>query len=132
MEFDIVEAFDIDEWSVENGNENFKLNGLSLNMGHGTIREIKPSGHFDFILANINKNILIDEMSEYTRLMTDGGYLLLSGFYEADIPDLLALAEPLGLKLNVSSIREDWAAIILKKNDCTKNITVSQSLRTLG
>mgnify|MGYP000206350881 CR=1 FL=1 len=110
-----IEAFDIDEWSVENGNENFSLNGLSIRMGHGTIREIKPSGSFDIILANINKNILLDEIEIYASLMASGGKLLLSGFYDSDVKDLREAAEKLGLSFSKSSVKDDWAAIIFKK-----------------
>lgn len=111
-----VEAFDIDEWSVENGNENFDLNGLGTRMGMGTIRQIKPSGSFDLVLANINKNVLLDEMKIYSDLLVTGGYLLLSGFYTQDIEDLVREALPLGLYLINSSDRENWAALILKKS----------------
>lgn len=111
-----VEAFDIDEWSVENGNENFDLNGLGTRMGMGTIRQIKPSGSFDLVLANINKNVLLDEMKIYSDLLVNGGYLLLSGFYTQDIEDLVQEALPLGLYLINSSDRENWAALILKKS----------------
>jgi len=51
-----VEAFDIDDWCVDNGNENFDLNHVKTRMGLGTIREVDPQGPFDIILANINKN----------------------------------------------------------------------------
>ena len=58
-----IEAFDIDEWCVENGNENFSLNGIQdIQMDLGTIREVSPKGPYDLVLANINKNVLLDEM----------------------------------------------------------------------
>jgi ribosomal protein L11 methyltransferase len=111
-----VEAFDIDDWCVDNGNENFDLNGLSTRMGLGTIREVRPQGHFDILLANINKNVLLDEMKIYADLLVTDGYLLLSGFYTQDIGDLVGAALPLGLKLLHSSEKDNWAALILKKN----------------
>jgi ribosomal protein L11 methyltransferase len=111
-----VEAFDIDDWCVDNGNENFDLNGLSTRMGLGTIREVRPQGPFDILLANINKNVLLDEMKIYADLLVTDGYLLLSGFYTQDIGDLVGAALPLGLKLLHSSEKDNWAALILKKN----------------
>jgi ribosomal protein L11 methyltransferase len=54
-----VEAFDIDSWCVDNGNENFDLNGVTTRMGLGTIREVQPQGPYELILANINKNVLL-------------------------------------------------------------------------
>lgn len=111
-----VEAFDIDEWCVENGNENFDLNGLSIKMEIGTIREVNPKGLFDIVLANINKNILLDEMELYSNLIPSKGYLLLSGFYTEDIDDLMECANPLGFTLFKQSSKENWAALILQKN----------------
>jgi ribosomal protein L11 methyltransferase len=112
---DEVEAFDIDDWCVDNGNENFDLNGLSTRMGLGTIREVNPKGSFDIVLANINKNVLLDEMEIYAGLLVPKGYLLLSGFYTEDIDDLLQMAEPLGLELREKSAKDNWAALILQK-----------------
>jgi ribosomal protein L11 methyltransferase len=111
-----VEAFDIDDWCVENGNENFDLNGLKTRMGLGTIRQVNPQGPFDIVLANINKNVLLDEMEVYVGLLTTQGFLLLSGFYSEDIDDLLEVAEPLGLKLVKQSTKDNWAALILQKS----------------
>jgi ribosomal protein L11 methyltransferase len=111
-----VEAFDIDDWCVENGNENFDLNGLRTRMGLGTIREVNPQGPFDIVLANINKNVLLDEMDIYAGLILSQGYLLLSGFYTEDISDLVQAAEPLGLKLVKSSSKDNWASLILQKS----------------
>ncbi len=111
-----VEAFDIDDWCVDNGNENFDLNGLSTRMGLGTIRQVNPKGPFDIVLANINKNVLLDEMEIYSELLVSEGYLLLSGFYTQDIEDLVQAAQPLGLTLIQSSEKDNWAALILQKN----------------
>ncbi len=110
-----VEAFDIDDWCVQNGNENFDLNGLITRMGLGTIREVKPQGEFDIVLANINKNILLDEMAIYADLLKEKGFLLLSGFYTQDIEDLNDCAKPLGLELISQQSKDNWAALILKK-----------------
>lgn len=111
-----VEALDIDEWSVENGEENFALNGLpDIKMGLGTIREVAPEGTFDITLANINKNVLLDEMEVYADLVKPGGHLLLSGFYEHDIPDILEKAGAYGLELKDQKTRSDWAALVLEK-----------------
>ena len=110
-----VEAFDIDEWCVDNGNENFDLNGLSARMGLGTIRQVQPQGTFDIVLANINKNVLLDEMAIYADLLPAGGLLLLSGFYSEDTEDLLQAAAPYGLQLQRSTTKDNWAALCLQK-----------------
>lgn len=110
-----VEAFDIDEWCVDNGNENFDLNQLKSRMGLGTIREVAPKGPYEIILANINKNVLLDEMNIYSSLLASGGYLLLSGFYTEDIEDLMKIASDLNLELTSSQSKDNWAALILQK-----------------
>jgi ribosomal protein L11 methyltransferase len=112
-----VEAFDIDEWSVVNGNENSSLNSCNnINIQQGTIEQVKLGGKFDIILANINKNVLLKEMRIYSSYLTADGLLLLSGFYTSDIPDLLEE----GRKTNLSEIsrddRENWASLLLKKS----------------
>ena len=111
-----VEAFDIDSWCVDNGNENFELNGLSTQMGLGTIREVKPKGAYELILANINKNVLIDELAIYTSLLAPQGILLLSGFYSEDIDDLNQAASLNGLHLTTQSTKDNWAALEFQKN----------------
>ncbi len=111
-----VVAFDIDEWCVDNGNENFELNNISTKMEIGTIREVNPTGPFDIVLANINKNVLLDEMEIYSDLIPPKGYLLLSGFYSEDVDDLMECAEPLGFNLIKKQSKDNWAALILQKN----------------
>src|SRR5688572_1582274 len=109
-----VEAFDIDEWSVSNGKENIEVNGCT-NIRHqqGKLSELPFKGKFDIILANINKNVLLDEMKLYREYLLPGGLLLLSGFYTEDITDLLHTAEPLGLSEVNRDEREGWAALLL-------------------
>ena len=111
-----VEAFDIDSWCVDNGNENFDLNGVETRMVLGTIREVQPQGPYELILANINKNVLLDEMAIYSHLLTAQGLLLLSGFYSEDIDDLVNAATAHGLRMTVKTTKENWAALCLRKN----------------
>ena len=110
-----VEAFDIDSWCVDNGNENFDLNGVSTRMGLGTIREVNPQGPYELILANINKNVLLDELAIYSGLLTSQGLLLLSGFYSEDIEDLVQAASAQGLTLTMQTTKDNWAALCLQK-----------------
>ncbi|WP_194774979.1 50S ribosomal protein L11 methyltransferase [Pararhodonellum marinum] len=111
-----IEAFDIDAWSVENGNENFDLNGMGpVRMGLGTITEVKPSLKFDILLANINKNVLLEELPIYADNLKTGGFMLLSGFYEYDVVDLVTLSSSLGLDLERQNVKNEWAALVLTK-----------------
>ncbi|MCS5490775.1 50S ribosomal protein L11 methyltransferase [Algoriphagus limi] len=110
-----VEAFDIDDWCVDNGNENFQLNQVPAQMGLGTIRDVNPKGPYDIILANINKNVLLDELEIYAQLMKPDAFLLLSGFYSEDIPDLVNHCKALDLELIKQSTRDNWAALVFTK-----------------
>ncbi|AFL83710.1 ribosomal protein L11 methylase [Belliella baltica DSM 15883] len=111
-----VEAFDIDEWCVDNGNENFDLNGMKdVKMGLGTVREVAPQGTFDIVLANINKNVLLDELEIYASLVKKQGNLLLSGFYTHDIEDIHEKAKSVGFKLLSQKDKDNWAALIFEK-----------------
>ena len=109
-----VDAFDIDEWSIENGKENAQLNGCpAIRIRRGTIRDFQWNEPFDIVLANINKNILLAEIDAYAASLRPGGHLLLSGFYEKDIPELTEAAGKLGLQRTSSSTRESWAVLEL-------------------
>jgi ribosomal protein L11 methyltransferase len=108
-----VTAFDIDEWSAANGKENFEINGFpGLDMQIGDIRSVKTLEKYDLILANINKNVLLDEMEVYAQKLFPGGQLLLSGFYEADIPDIRQQAEKHSMVLKGEKIRNQWASLL--------------------
>lgn len=112
-----IEAFDIDEWSVINGQENAEINNCNnINIRQGKISDLTFEDDFDIILANINKNILLQEMHQYAAYLKPGGLLLLSGFYEQDIPDLLNSANPYSLKQVISYEREKWVSLLLKKS----------------
>jgi ribosomal protein L11 methyltransferase len=109
-----VEAFDIDEWSVINGKENIEINQCqNITIQQGKITEVKLEGKFDIILANINKNVLLEEIKLYTKFLNGNGKLILSGFYTHDIADLLAEAEKYQLKEQSRDERETWATLTL-------------------
>jgi ribosomal protein L11 methyltransferase len=111
-----IEAFDIDEWSVENGEENAVNNNCSnIHIQLGKISELRLDGKYDIILANINKNILLSEMSIYDSYLAEGGQLLLSGFYVHDIEDLKKEASKYHLKEIAHDERETWACLLLQK-----------------
>jgi ribosomal protein L11 methyltransferase len=99
-----VHGFDIDPWSVENSIENAELNDCAA----ATFQDV--------VIANINRNILLDEIAEYALRLASGGYLLLSGFYAEDIPHLTEAAKPLGLQLEAETNLRNWACLRLRKN----------------
>jgi ribosomal protein L11 methyltransferase len=111
-----VEAFDIDEWSVINGKENIDNNGcMNIHLQQGKISELTWAGKFDLILANINKNILLAEMRQYSAYLQEGGMLLLSGFYAKDIIDLEIEAKQFNLRTIRTDEKELWATLLLEK-----------------
>ncbi len=112
-----VLAFDIEEWAVENAKENVALNNVSegFEVFLGTIGDVDERKRFDGILANINRNILLQEMESYSKHLKEGGWMVISGFYQADAPGLIALGEQLGLKLLRTNVRNDWAAVSFTK-----------------
>ena len=73
-------------------------------------------GTYDVLLANIHRNIILQDLPTYVRSLKRGGQILLSGFYEADVPAIRAAAEALGLDYLGQSAREDWACIELVKS----------------
>mgnify|MGYP000240407905 FL=1 len=110
-----VRGFDIDEWSVENSIENASLNACEdVEFGQGTILD-ESKRMYDVLLANINRNILLDEMGEYADRIVSGGDLLLSGFYTEDIPMLIEREEALGLNYVSQSEKNRWACLRFKK-----------------
>ncbi len=112
-----VEAFDIDEWSIVNGNENAAVNNCTnIRIRQGRIEELDVEGQFDIVLANINKNVLMAEARIYQRYLVSGGLMLLSGFYTEDIPDLLSELAPYGLSEAGRDERENWASLLLRKD----------------
>jgi ribosomal protein L11 methyltransferase len=110
-----VRGFDIDAWSVENAIENAGLNEcLDVTFAQGTIRDESETA-YDVLIANINRNILLDEMEEYAKRIVSGGYLFLSGFYVSDVPQLQAAAANLGLSLLEQTEKGPWTCLRLRK-----------------
>ena len=70
---------------------------------------------YDVLLANIHRNIILEDLPTYFRSLRRGGHLLLSGFYSADIPAITAAALGLGLSPAGSSSREGWACLEFTK-----------------
>lgn len=106
-----VVAVDIDEWAVENCNDNCALNGVADKVATlvGTIESV-PEQKFDVILANINLNILLHDLPHYRSRLVEGGVLLMSGFLESDVATLVAAAEAQGLSLMTTKESDGWVA----------------------
>lgn len=114
-----VEGVDIDEWAFNNARENAASNGVEIVLKLGDASSLQ--GHFDVVIANINRNILLNDMGRYAAVLNAGGTLLLSGFYEADEAALVARAGELGMTLKGRKSRDGWSALCLKLNQNKKN-----------
>lgn len=112
-----VIGYDIDEWSVNNTLHNATMNNVTnLEVFHGNAQVLSHvSGLFDVVLANINRNILLQDMTSFVELMSPGAILLLSGFYEADANLLIEKATQLGLVERNRKTEDDWCCLMFTK-----------------
>lgn len=111
-----VLGYDIDEWSADNAQHNAALNGvenMSVMLGDASVLN-NVAECFDVVIANINRNILIADMSAFRAHMKQGAQLILSGFYEADVPMIEAAAKEHGLSLCDVVTDEEWACALFK------------------
>lgn len=111
-----VAATDIDEWCIENSLENFELNGITPDfVEKGIIEDLKLQGPYDIVIANINTNVLLNEVPFYSKLLTQNGFLFLSGFYENDFSKILELTSEHDLKEVKHTTKRNWVGIVLQK-----------------
>jgi len=109
-------AIDIDTWCTENSIENIAMNNhqdIDVQLGGA---ELLAGLHFDIVLANINRNILLADMEQYAACLSSGGELYMSGFYVQDIPLIEAEANRNGLTLIDYHEKNNWVAVKTVKN----------------
>ncbi|QCX53857.1 50S ribosomal protein L11 methyltransferase [Elizabethkingia sp. JS20170427COW] len=109
-----VLGIDIDEWAVENSKENAERNHTPLRVELGTAENLGAE-HFDIVLANINRNILISDIPKYVEVLEQGGSLLLSGLCFFDVDDILEVCQQQNLQLQRKIQREEWVSLLLTK-----------------
>ena len=108
-------AIDSDEWAFKNANENSQLNNISnINFIHGDINDIGDT-KFDVVLANISRNVILNDIEIYVDQMKDDGEILLSGFLKEDIPLILEKTGQLGLELVVVKNKDKWQMLHLRR-----------------
>ena len=110
-------GYDIDEWSADNTRHNAVINHVDERLtslcGDSSVLDTLE-GKFDLVLANINRNILLQDMPRFVNMMSSGATLILSGFYESDCTLLESKAQQLGLKLTATKTDGEWACMVLK------------------
>ena len=105
-----VVAIDIDEFAYENAKENVALNGTpDIEVRLGGADAIKESDSFDYVIANINRNILLMDMVNYVRCMHTGSQIFISGFYTQDMEVLNEEAARHGLRYLDYAENDNWA-----------------------
>lgn len=111
-----VLGYDIDEWSSENAKHNAALNGvdnLDVLLGDASVLDgVKEE--FDVVIANINRNILLNDMAAFRSHLKTGGRLILSGFYETDVPMLEQAANNNGLTIIDVVTDGEWACAMFE------------------
>ncbi len=111
MGADHITAIDVDDWAYDNAPQNFSHNGVNnVSLLQGDAGAI-PDKTFDVIIANINRNVLLEDMDAYARHLNKNGAILLSGFYEHDIPVITQSAKKSGLSLESRNRKNDWVAL---------------------
>lgn len=111
-----VLGYDIDEWSADNARHNAVINGVSnmdVLLGNASVLD-SIDNKFDIVIANINRNILLADMPSFRNHMNDGGSLILSGFYDDDMPCLNEAAAKNNLELCDVVSDEHWACALYK------------------
>ena len=109
-----VTAIDNDEWAYRNGVENAHHNhcdNLKVLLGDASLL---GNDRYDIILANINRNILLQDIPAYVKCMNDGALLFLSGFYEEDLPALRYCCAQNGLRYVNHKAKDKWVAAQFK------------------
>ena len=109
-----IVAMDIDDWCIENTTENLERNQIS-NVGVLQGEQPPEGEQYDVLLANINRHILLEQMSNMSAVLKSGAFLLMSGFYEEDIPMLEESAENYQLNKVTQSVQDKWACVLMRK-----------------
>ena len=107
-------AIDHDEWSVENAEENARLNHTELIIEKGSLEDM-PEDKYGIILANINRNILLQYMGDMTRQLLPEGMLVVSGILEEDQPVIEESAVKHGVTLKGRKALNGWISLSFYK-----------------
>lgn len=110
-------AVDIDDWACDSCRDSIVLSGVAerVDVRCGSIEQVVVGEQFDFVLANINRNILISMMPSFAAALPSGGRLLMSGFLREDVVYIEASAVEQGFKVVNIIEREGWMVVVCKK-----------------
>ncbi|MBQ7787852.1 MAG: 50S ribosomal protein L11 methyltransferase [Alistipes sp.] len=110
-------AVDIDDWACDSCRDSIALSGVAerVDVRCGSIEQVVAGEQFDFVLANINRNILISMMPSFAAVLPSGGRLLMSGFLREDVVYIEASAVEQGFEVVNIIEREGWMVVVCKK-----------------
>ena len=112
----LVTGIEIDPFAYENAIENSSLNNSEIHLICGDSTSLEEVGKADIFLANINRNIILNDMDQYVKKIKNNGLLILSGFYSQDVTLIVKKAETLNLKLQSEMSDNNWVALKFKLN----------------
>ena len=113
-----INAIEIDPFAQTNAVENVRLNNHpEINVILGDADSLEGLPKADIFIANINRNIILNDMGKYAEAMKPGASILLSGFYEDDVNMLLEQAQTYKLEFLRVSSRDRWACLELRKSE---------------
>jgi len=106
-----IDAIDIDNWCYLNSIENAERNNCNSIFVYEGDASLLKNKNYDVIIANINRNILLNDIKIYANCLSSGGILLLSGFYKEDFTIINKEAENQKLKLDGELIKNNWMSL---------------------
>ncbi|MBO3270321.1 50S ribosomal protein L11 methyltransferase [Hymenobacter defluvii] len=109
-------AVDVEPWTVENARDNVQDNGFpEAECRLGGVEMLEGEAPFDIILANINRNVLLEDMHAYAALLPAGCPIIFSGFYEEDLSKIQEEAKKHGLAYQSNRKKNNWVSAIFTK-----------------
>ena len=116
-----VDAVDIDVWAYENSIDNLVVNKVEdkIHVRQGDAATVEGlNSVYDIFLANINRNILLNDIPRYANSIKENGKLILSGFYKEDIPAIEEVAKKHNFSLQTVKEKDNWVSICMNKQKC--------------
>ena len=113
-----VWGIEIDDWVVENAEDNVKINNCEktkVSCGTAELLNQNHNNYFDVVIANIHREVILADMQEYDRVLKPGGIMFISGLQESDIPLVDAQAEKLLLKKELQKSQDGWQGLVYIK-----------------
>lgn len=105
-----ITAIDYDPICYDSMIENSRLNHTPFNQILCGSKDVIPEKEFDIVLANINRNILLDQFDRYSEVLSPGGELYISGFYDTDLDSLIDKASALNLSFVKKKLLDNWCS----------------------